>query len=44
MIVKTNGSVTPEDAIAYAARILTAQLVVFINFEDPEHINFQTEE
>jgi len=35
MTVKTNGSVTPEDAIAFAARILTDQLSVFINFEDP---------
>lgn len=39
LTVKTNGSVTPEDAIAYAARILTDQLVVFINFEDPAQIN-----
>jgi len=35
LIVKTNGSVMPEDAIAYAARILTDQLTVFFNFEDP---------
>ncbi len=35
MVVKTNGSVTPEDAIAFASRILTDQLNVFINFEDP---------
>ena len=35
MTVKTNGSVSPEDAVAYAARILTDQLIVFINFEDP---------
>lgn len=35
LTVKTNGSVTPEDAIAYAARILTDQLSVFINFDDP---------
>lgn len=34
MVVKTNGSVSPEDAVAYAARILTDQLQVFINFED----------
>jgi DNA-directed RNA polymerase subunit alpha len=38
LTVKTNGSVSPEDAIAYAARILTDQLVVFINFEDPAQI------
>jgi DNA-directed RNA polymerase subunit alpha len=35
MTVKTNGAVSPEDAIAFAARILTDQLNVFINFEDP---------
>lgn len=35
LTVKTNGSINPEDAIAYAARILTDQLVMFINFEDP---------
>lgn len=44
MVVKTNGSVTPEDAIAFAARILTDQLVVFINFEDPAQINAVKEE
>jgi len=38
LTVKTNGSVTPEDAIAFAARILTDQLTVFINFEDPAQI------
>ena len=39
LTVKTNGAVSPEDAIAFAARILTDQLVVFINFEDPAQIN-----
>jgi DNA-directed RNA polymerase subunit alpha len=39
MTVKTNGAVTPEDAIALAARILTDQLIVFINFEDPAAIS-----
>ncbi|NNU79802.1 DNA-directed RNA polymerase subunit alpha [Halovulum dunhuangense] len=34
--VETDGSVTPEDAIAYAARILQDQLQVFVNFEEPE--------
>lgn len=34
--VTTNGSVTPEDAIALAGRILTEQLRLFINFEEPE--------
>lgn len=31
----TNGSVTPEDAVALAARILQDQLQLFINFEEP---------
>ncbi len=44
LTVKTNGSVTPEDAIAFAARILTDQLVVFINFEDPAQVNAPSDE
>lgn len=34
--VDTDGSVSPEDAIAYAARILQDQLSTFVNFEEPE--------
>ncbi|HEU0223314.1 MAG TPA: DNA-directed RNA polymerase subunit alpha [Paracoccaceae bacterium] len=34
--VETNGALTPEDAIAYAARIIQDQLQVFVNFEEPE--------
>jgi DNA-directed RNA polymerase subunit alpha len=34
--VETNGTITPEDAIAFAARILQDQLAVFVNFKDPE--------
>ncbi len=30
----TDGSVTPEDAVAYAAKILKTQLKLFINFEE----------
>ncbi len=44
MTVKTNGSISPEDAIALASRILTDQMVVFINFEDPAQVNLPTEE
>ena len=44
LTVKTNGSVTPEDAIAFAARILTDQLTVFINFEDPQQITSMDDE
>jgi DNA-directed RNA polymerase subunit alpha len=32
----TNGAVTPEDAVALAARILQDQLQLFINFEEPQ--------
>jgi len=35
--VETNGTVTPEDAVALAARILQDQLQLFINFEEPRH-------
>ncbi|MDZ4775194.1 MAG: DNA-directed RNA polymerase subunit alpha [Alphaproteobacteria bacterium] len=34
--VETNGALRPEDAIAYAARILQDQLQVFITFEEPK--------
>jgi DNA-directed RNA polymerase subunit alpha len=34
--IETNGALTPEDALAYAARILQDQLAVFINFTDPD--------
>jgi DNA-directed RNA polymerase subunit alpha len=36
MKIETDGSVTPEDAIAFAARILQDQLSVFVNFDEPE--------
>ena len=36
MDVETDGSVTPEDTVALAARILQDQLPVFINFEEPK--------
>src|SRR5271165_6121209 len=35
MTIETNGAITPEDALAYAARILQDQLAVFVNFEEP---------
>lgn len=37
MVVETNGVITPEDAVAYAARILQDQLKPFINFDEPEN-------
>ena len=36
MDIETDGSVTPEDALAFASRILKDQLDVFINFDEPE--------
>ena len=36
MDIETNGVVSPEDALAYAARILQDQLTLFINFEEIE--------
>ena len=35
MTIETNGAMSPEDALAYAARILQDQLAVFVNFEEP---------
>jgi len=34
MEVWTDGSLTPQDAVAYAAKILKDQLTIFINFEE----------
>jgi len=43
--IETDGSVTPEDSVAYAARILQDQLQLFINFEEPTvETGAQTEE
>ena len=36
MEVETNGAVTPEDAVALAARILQDQLQLFVNFDEPK--------
>ncbi|MCC6765014.1 MAG: DNA-directed RNA polymerase subunit alpha [Deltaproteobacteria bacterium] len=38
MEIWTDGSVKPEDALAYAARILQDQLAIFINFEEETEI------
>jgi DNA-directed RNA polymerase subunit alpha len=42
MTVETNGAVTPEDAVAYAARIIQDQLQVFVNFEEPRKVEAET--
>lgn len=45
MTVETDGSITPEDAVAYAARIMQDQLQLFITFDEPEsETSSQTEE
>ena len=38
--VWTNGSVRPQDAVAYAAKILKEQLTIFINFEETEETHY----
>jgi DNA-directed RNA polymerase subunit alpha len=35
MTIETDGSTTPDDALAFAARILQDQLNIFVNFEEP---------
>ena len=43
--VETNGALKPEDAVAYAARILQDQLSIFVTFEEPrEAINKKKDE
>ena len=41
MEIETNGSISAEDAVAYAARIFQDQLSMFINFTDPKEIVIQ---
>jgi DNA-directed RNA polymerase subunit alpha len=40
--VETNGAVSPDDAVALAARILQDQLFPFINFDEPEIVQEKT--
>ena len=44
--VWTNGAVTPQDAVAYAAKILKDHMAIFINFEETpeEDLDFPTTE
>ncbi len=41
LTVETNGVVSPEDAVALAARIMQEQLKSFINFEEPEETTIE---
>ncbi|MEO1656898.1 MAG: DNA-directed RNA polymerase subunit alpha [Pseudomonadota bacterium] len=34
--IETNGAISPDDAAAYAARILQDQLQIFVNFDEPK--------
>jgi DNA-directed RNA polymerase subunit alpha len=43
MTIETNGTVTPEDVIALAARIVQDQLQLFINFEEPSESHREEE-
>jgi len=40
----TDGSILPEEAAAYAAKILKEQVSVFINFDEPEEVEKPEEE
>ncbi|MFO7854012.1 DNA-directed RNA polymerase subunit alpha [Rhodosalinus sp.] len=44
MKVETDGAITPDDAVAYAARILQDQLSIFVNFEEPEGSGRESDE
>ncbi|MCY4181162.1 MAG: DNA-directed RNA polymerase subunit alpha [Litoreibacter sp.] len=44
MKVETDGSISPDDAVAFAARILQDQLGIFVNFDEPESARAQDEE
>ena len=36
MTIETDGSISGEDAIAFAARILQDELALFVNFDEPK--------
>ncbi|MGR3436560.1 MAG: DNA-directed RNA polymerase subunit alpha [Shimia sp.] len=42
--IETDGSLSPDDAVAYAARILQDQLQIFVNFDEPESAGALTED
>ncbi len=42
--LETDGSITPDDAVAYAARILQDQLSIFVNFDEPESARGESED
>lgn len=40
--VWTNGAVRPDDALAYAAKILKEQLTIFVNFDESEEVEVRS--
>jgi DNA-directed RNA polymerase subunit alpha len=44
MKIDTNGALSPDDAVAYGARILQDQLSIFVNFDEPESAGRDSEE
>jgi DNA-directed RNA polymerase subunit alpha len=44
MTIETDGTITPEDSLAYAARILQEQLRLFVNFEEPRAVTQTVED
>jgi DNA-directed RNA polymerase subunit alpha len=42
MTVETDGTISPDDAVAYAARILQDQLSLFVNFDEPRAVSAPT--
>ncbi len=39
--LQTDGTVVPDDAVAYAARIIQDQLSIFVNFDEPKSASHQ---
>ena len=42
--LETDGSISPDDAVAYAARILQDQLSIFVNFDEPESARAESDD
>ena len=42
--LETDGTLTPDDALAFAARIIQDQLSIFVNFDEPEQVRRQEED
>ena len=44
MDIETDGSITPEEALAYGARILQDQFQLFVSFEEPQIVEEEEEQ